>query len=75
MRIVGADESCRERKTQTKNLKPSAKRSLLPSVDSIAVLARDYFDLLCRHHLIGLHLERSVLHDERPDIVAQTVCV
>ena len=48
---------------------------LLPRLDGVAVLARDDLDLGRRDHLVRLHLEGGVLDDERPDVVAETVCV
>ena len=48
---------------------------LLPGLDGVAVLAGDDLDFRRGDELVRLHLEGSVLHDESPDVVAQTVGV
>ena len=48
-------------------------RLFLAWLDGLAVLASDDLNLLSLDHLVGLHLERGVLDDERPDIVTKTV--
>ena len=49
--------------------------SLLPRLDGVAVLAGNDLDLRRGHHLVRLHLERRILDDERPHVVAETVRV
>ena len=48
---------------------------LLALLDRVAVLAGHDLDLGRRDDLVRLHLELRVLHDERPHVVAETVCV
>ena len=48
---------------------------LLPGLDGVAVLTCDNLDLRRLNHFVGFHFEGGILDDERPDVVAQTVCV
>jgi hypothetical protein len=48
---------------------------LLVAFDSLAVLASNNFDTWRADTLIGFHLERGVLDDERPDVIAEPVGV
>ena len=41
----------------------------LGGFNSLAVLASNDLNLLSLDHLAGLHLERGILDDERPDII------
>ena len=50
-------------------------RLLLPRLDGIPVLARHDLDLGRGDDFVRLHLERRVLHDERPRVVAKAVRV
>lgn len=45
-------------------------RSLLPGLDGVAILACDDLDALCADHVVGFHLERRILDDEGPHVVA-----
>jgi len=47
---------------------------LLRSLDRLPILTRDNLDLLRFDHLVGFHFETWIFNDERPDVVAQTVC-
>lgn len=47
----------------------STPDSFLP-FRSIRILARNNLDFLCGDHFIVLHLERRVLDNECPDVVA-----
>jgi len=49
--------------------------SLFARLNGVSILARDDLDLGRRDHFIRLHLERGILHNEGPYIVAQTVRV
>lgn len=53
----------------------SGKLSLLSSVDRVSILTRNDFDSWCCHHLIRLHLERRILYDKCPDVVAESIRV
>lgn len=55
---------------------PTYSRSLfLSSFNSVPILTRDDFDLWRRNMLVRFHLERRILHQERPHVVAQSVCM
>lgn len=46
---------------------------LFARLDGVPILARNNLYAGRRHHLVGLHLERRVLDDERPHVVAEAV--
>ena len=46
---------------------------LLAWLHRVAVLTRYDLDLLRGDHLVRLHLEGRVLHDERPHVVTESV--
>lgn len=52
-----------------------AGSSLLAGFNGVSILTCDYLDLRGSDQFILLHLERRVLHNECPYIVAETVCV
>ena len=55
---------------------PRYSRTLfLSSLNSVPVLTRDDFDLWGRNVLVRFHLERRIFHQERPHVVAQSVCM
>jgi len=55
---------------------PSYSRSLfLSSLNNIPVLTGDDLDLWGRNVFVRFHLERRILHQERPHVVAQSVCM
>ena len=54
---------------------PTMLQLFLSAVQRIAVLASDNLDARCSHNIARLHLERRILHDKRPHVVAQPVRV
>ena len=52
-----------------------AAPSLFASLDSITVLTCNDLNLRRCDLLVLLHLETRILHDERPHVVAEAVCV
>lgn len=48
---------------------------LSPALNRVSVLACDDFDTRRGHQVARLHLERRVFDDERPHVVAQSVCM
>ena len=51
------------------------KDLLLASFDSVPILARNNLDPRRSDHLIRLHLERRILHDKGPHVIAQSISV
>ena len=55
---------------------PSYSRTLfLSSFNNVPILTRDDFDLWGRNVFVRLHLERRIFHQERPHVIAQSVCM
>ena len=71
---VSRDDTC-VKAGEERRMYSIAGVSLLPRLNGIAILAGNDFDFRCSDHVVRLHLERRVLHDERPHVVAKAVRV